>query len=83
MKDAIAIFLVEQMTWANKETTPGVEITLIGDLGKKWSVDYKVNFTVKTDITKKIHPYMNHYRVIIEKRTIKEFLRTRNLSLLV
>ena len=35
MKDAIAIFLVEQMTWANKETTPGVEITYISDLGEK------------------------------------------------
>ena len=83
MKDAIAIFLVEQMTWANKETTPGVEIHHISDLGEKLSVDYKVNFKVKTDITKKIHPYMNNYGVIIEKRTIKEFLRTRNLSLLV
>jgi hypothetical protein len=83
MKDAIAIFLVEEMTWANKSTTPIVEINNLKDLGEKWSLDYKVFFTVNGDITKKIYPYMEFWDTRIEKRIIKEFLRTRNLSILV
>lgn len=74
-------YLIAGMTWPNKYTTPVVDINTFMISGESVSVNYSVGFKKVDD--SKVYPYFRQLNCTLQVPSLKEFLRTRNLNIIV